>query len=98
MRIYVNQFGYWWSFTPDNWEKMLTDMLNKVVNFDDYGKELKSVPYYNLIVYRAENTEGYVKSAYYSSDENKVKVYSMVCDWDHETIKYTLQELKEWNL
>jgi hypothetical protein len=92
MKIYVEQYGSWWSFSADEWRKMLEDMLEKEIDMDDYGHRLKGVPYHNVSAYRTVNTEGYSVFSYYAKDTKKAKLYSMVCDWNKDNIKDTLNE------
>ncbi len=93
MRVYVEQFGRWWSFDKDNWVLMLKDMLEKTVDFDDYGQQLKSVPYHKVSYYRTTDAEGYKRSSYYPKQED-VRVYEMLCDWDKERIEAALEEVE----
>lgn len=94
MRVYVEQFGGWWSFDKDNWARMLKDMLVHTVDFDDYGQQLKAVPYHKLYSYRARDAEGYKRSTYYPRQQD-VRVYGMLCDWDKKRIEAALEEIEK---
>lgn len=93
MRIYVEQYGFWWSFNEYGWETMLRDMLLFTVDFDDYGKPLKGVPYDRVSAYRTKNSQGYFVSNYFPKKED-IKIYSNLCDWNEDEIKAALNEIE----
>lgn len=44
-RIYVSQYGYFWSMSQSEWRRFLADgAAGKTTNLDDYGKEIKTKP------------------------------------------------------
>ena len=41
-RVYVQQFGYWWSLTPEAWRRACElAVAGEPFNWDDLGRQLK---------------------------------------------------------
>lgn len=70
MKIYVEQYDYFWSFTPENFLKMCKEgMKGRGVLYDHYGRRLRNQP---RGIYKS--TDGYSAGSYYTT-RNDMPLY-----------------------
>lgn len=91
-RIYVEQFGGWWSFSPDEFEAFLNNEgwhTDDGWDLDDFGRRLKRRP--SVVAKR-----NYPDSVEYWCASNKHRFYRAPMDWGDRKRLQVKREVAEF--
>jgi hypothetical protein len=83
--VYVEQFGGWWKFTPDQWRALLLEGIETGGHVIQ-TKELAARP---RKIHKFQHEGG--RASYYCGDEN-VLIYSAL-DWEEAAYRAALEKL-----
>lgn len=89
-RIYVEQMGGWWSFSPDEFRALLDHHEDKHWNLDAFGRRLARRP---ACIHKHEAPDG----AYYTVVEGNHLLFRTPCDWDAWQVQDAREQLELLN-
>jgi hypothetical protein len=89
LRIFIEQYGFFWSFTPEQFLKMALIFIktDKPFNYDDYGKRRARPPYKHICRYRSEGGN------WFASSPGTI-LYSPL-DWDRNDYIAAAREIRQ---
>jgi len=90
LRIFIEQYGFFWSFTPEQFLKMALAFIktDKPFNYDDYGKRRSRPPYKHVYRLRGDHR--------WSASSPGTILYSPL-DWGKDEYISAVREIKQRN-